>query len=65
MFQTQGGVLTTEGVTIDESHSMGFEPCLFLECSKCFLSVRHNADELAEPCTEDVHEINNTRVVKL
>lgn len=50
----QGGVLTTEGVTIHETHCMGFEPCLFLECSKCGLSVKNNAEELAEFCTEDL-----------
>lgn len=42
------------GVVIDESHCMVFEPCLHLECSKCGLSVKSNADELKEWCTEDL-----------
>lgn len=58
----QGGILTGEGVVIDDTHDMVYEPCLFLECSKCLLSVQFNADELADECTEDIHELNNARI---
>lgn len=61
MATLQSDVLTTEGVTIDESHDMTFQPCLYLECSKCLLSVKHNAEELAEGCTEDIHDLNDAR----
>lgn len=49
-----GGSLILRDVLIDDSHCMGFEPCLHLECSKCGLSLKHNAEELKEFCTEDL-----------
>lgn len=38
---------------IDPSHCMGYEPCLFLECSKCGLTSK-DPKELAKWCTEDL-----------
>lgn len=65
MATVQNDVLfVPEGVVIDESHDMEFAPCLHLECSKCFLSVRSNASELAEGCVEDIHEINDARITQ-
>lgn len=37
---------------IHSSHDMAFRPCLFLECSKCMLSVKANAEELKKPCCD-------------
>lgn len=58
----QSKILTAEDVVIHDSHAMEFQPCLFLECGKCFLSVKNNADELRHECAEDIHEINNRRI---
>ena len=35
---------------VHPSHDMHFEPCLFLECKTCMISVRNGAPELEEPC---------------
>lgn len=52
--QSDDTLVIPAGVIIDDSHCMGYEPCLVYECSKCGLSVKHNADELKQWCTEDL-----------
>lgn len=47
-------ILIPRTLDIDESHCMGYEPCLSLECSKCGLTVKHNSAELKQWCTEDL-----------
>jgi hypothetical protein len=39
---------------VHDTHCMGFEPCLFLECSKCGLTAKLDKKELFKPCTEDL-----------
>lgn len=53
MATPQSTILVAD-IPIHETHCMGFEPCLFLECSKCGLSVKANARELAAYCEEDL-----------
>ena len=60
----QSKAFSIEGLDIHESHEMEFKPCMFLECGKCFLSVERNLPELALECSEDIHDINNSRVVR-